>query len=194
MDQFAPWNSRHTVELDRIVIPSGHLAIRDVYDLDRPQVIISVTPGNYRVWSSEVSGRPAYLSIQLSAAEHVRVAPIGQTVSVDLGMILVHDAESVSPNDLESLDESWESVWNDPGNYARVNTARGAGITLCKSAFERTACPILASYDSAGGLVAVHVDFRMETAPLPDNRTPERIARTLGTAVGRARRWWRKGP
>ena len=72
MDQFAPWNSRHTVELDRIVIPSGRLAIRDVYDSDRPQVVVDVAPGNYRTWASEIAGRPAYLSIQLSAAEPLR--------------------------------------------------------------------------------------------------------------------------
>ena len=105
-------------------------------------------------------------------------------------MILIHDANTVSTDDLESLDESWERIWNDSGNYARVETAGGVGITACKSAFERIVCPILASYDSGGALIAIHLDFRMETAPLPDNRAPQRIARSLGAAAGRARRWW----
>lgn len=118
--RFAPWHCPpplfRNIELGRIEVSSGRLAIRDVYDRDHPQVVLNVAPGNYRVWSTELDlranprgplFRPAYLSIQLSDAPRKRIdfpedlygtpaPPYGIGVSTDLGMILLHDAEALS--------------------------------------------------------------------------------------------------
>ena len=84
--RFAPWYCPpplfRNIELGRIEVSSGRLAIRDVYDLNYPQVVLNVDPGNYRVWSTELNirtkpgaplFRPAYLSIQLSDAPRKRI-------------------------------------------------------------------------------------------------------------------------
>ncbi|SPX82225.1 Uncharacterised protein [Mycobacteroides abscessus] len=59
--RFAPWHCPpplfRNIELGRIEVSSGRLAIRDVYDRDHPQVVLNVAPGNYRVWSTELDLR-----------------------------------------------------------------------------------------------------------------------------------------
>ncbi|MEU9805005.1 DUF4241 domain-containing protein [Mycobacterium sp. NPDC050853] len=212
---FAPWaRSRQSrnVELDRLALPSGRLAVRDVHYLDGPWVELTVPPGEHRVWSTEldirsaVNGgdslfRPAYLSVQLSDATPSRVSvaddlchkasdPSGSaTVDVDLGMVLLNDADSVSVGDMEALDESWEQAWENSEDYAEIYTAGGAKVITCKTVVERTRCPIVASYDASNQPVAIHIDFGVLGAAQASLRTsPSRVQR-WGAVAGRTFPW-----
>ncbi|TDZ43142.1 hypothetical protein CCUG63695_03122 [Mycobacteroides franklinii] len=201
--RFAPWYCPpplfRNIELGRIEVSSGRLAIRDVYDLHYPQVVLNVDPGNYRVWSTELNirtkpgaplFRPAYLSIQLSDAPRKRIdfpedlygkpaPPYGISVSTDLGMILVHDAESVSAKEFEALDRSWERAWESDRDYSDVYTSAGATVITCKTVIDKSRHPIVASYDAKNLPVGIHVDFGVLDASQA----------TLHNSRGRVRRW-----
>ncbi len=207
---FAPWSISsalcRNVELGRIEVSSGRLAIRDLYDLDRPQVTLMITPGNYRVWSTELDihakprtplFRPAYLSIQLSDTPPTclgspddlyteLVPPYGISVWVDLGMILIHDAESLlSADDMEALDMNWGGAWESDRDYSEVFTSVGSKIITCKTVIEKNRCPVVASYDDSGQPVAIHVDFGVLAAAQATLRTSESRAQRWGAVAGR---------
>ncbi|WP_217343858.1 DUF4241 domain-containing protein [Mycobacteroides abscessus] len=196
--------------MDRIDVASGRLAIRDLYDLDRPQATLHITPGNYRVWSTEIDVRtnpkaplfrPAYLSIQLSDTAPKRVAspddlyaepvpPYGISVWVDLGMILVHDAESLlSADDMEALEMDWEAAWESDRDYSEIFTTAKAKIITCKTVVEKIRCPIVASYDASGRPVAIHVDFTVLAAVQASLRASESRVQRLGALTGRMFPW-----
>jgi len=171
-----PRHSRE-VELGRLPVPSGQLAIRDVYDLERPQGVLDVPAGDHRVWVTQVDEghhrtpvRPVYLSVQLSDASPVRVGspdslhhsaipPYGVGVYTDLGIILLHDADAIAVADMETLDADFEQAWESPHEYSRVRSHAGADVITCKTMADRTRFPILASFDSQERPVAIHVDF-----------------------------------
>lgn len=207
--RFAPWYSPpplfRNIELGRVEISSGRLAIRDVYDRDHPQVVLNVAPGNYRVWATELDVRtsprgplfrPAYLSIQLSDAPRKRIdfpedlygmpaPPYGISVSTDLGMILVHDAESLSAQEFEALDRSWERAWESDRDYSDVHTPAGATVITCKTVIDKTRHPIVASYDAKDQPVGIHVDFGVLGASHVALRNSRGRVRRLGAAAGR---------
>lgn len=171
-----PRHSRD-IDLGRLPAPSGQLAIRDVYDLDRPQVVLDVPAGDHRVWVTEVEEgqrrtpmRPAYLSVRLSDASPVRVGspdrlhrsaipPYGVSVYTDLGFILLHDAGAITAADMESLDADFEQAWESPREYSQVRSRGGTDVITCKTVADTTRFPILASFDSQDRPVAIHVDF-----------------------------------
>ncbi|MGH3724205.1 MAG: DUF4241 domain-containing protein [Mycobacterium sp.] len=212
---FAPWTKGRlfrNVELDRLSVPSGRLAMRDVHYLDGPSVELTVPPGDHRVWSTEFDirsilkrgdplFRPAYLSAQVSDATPVRVGvadslcykpsdPSGAaTVDVDLGMILLNDAGAASVADLESLDASWEAAWESAENYSEAHTADGTRIVTCKTVFERTSFTILATYDADDRPVAIHVDFGVLGAAQAAIRDSPRRVHRWASVAGRMFPW-----
>lgn len=181
--QFGVWTPpRHSrdVELSRLPVPSGRLAVRDVYDLEGPQVVLEVPAGDHRVWVTEVDvhavggrsalWRPAYLSVRVSDGPPARVGPpdvlhrraippYGVSVDIDLGIILLHDAAAITAADMESLDADFEQAWESPRGYSQVRSRAGAGVITCKTVADRTRFPILASFDAQDRPVAVHIDF-----------------------------------
>ncbi|WP_079613273.1 DUF4241 domain-containing protein [Mycobacteroides abscessus] len=207
--RFAPWHCPpplfRNIELGRIEVSSGRLAIRDVYDRDHPQVVLNVAPGNYRVWSTELDlranprgplFRPAYLSIQLSDAPRKRIdfpedlygtpaPPYGIGVSTDLGMILLHDAEALSPHEFEALDRSWERAWESDRDYSDVYTASGATVITCKTVIDKARHPIVASYDAKNQPVGIHVDFGVLGASQAALQNSRGRLRRWGAAAGR---------
>lgn len=210
---FAPWTPTrhcHDVELGRLPVPSGLLAIRDVYDLDHPQVVLALPPGGHRVWATEFDVRsvhetgnpllrPAYLSVRVSNTVPVRVGSAdalccnnipspGASVRSDLGIIAVHDAEAVAAADMEGLDARWEAAWESTSDYADVHTDRGARVITCKTVRERTRLPLLASFDAEGLPVAIHIDFGVVDTVGTDQLASDRwvaAARKVGAAAGR---------
>lgn len=183
---FAVWTptpGSRDVELGRLPMASGRLAIRDVYDLERPQVVLTVPPGAHRVWSTECyvrpAGtadhpvlRPAYLSVQLSDSAPTYVnAPKamsrsdspepGVSLYTDLGIVLVHDADAITSADMESLDQQWERAWEHPSAYSEVRSTSGAMVISCKTEVDNARTPILASFDEDNRPVAIHIDLAL---------------------------------
>lgn len=181
--RFAVWTptrGSRDVALGRLPVTTGRLAIRDVYDRERPQVVLAVPSGRHRIWSTECYVRPAgtdaepalrpvYLSVRFSDATpayvgspealyHSDIPPDGVSVSTDLGMILVHDADAVTGADIESLDQDWERAWESPGDYSEVRSGGGAAVITCKTLVDNTRIPILASFDAEDRPVAIHID------------------------------------
>lgn len=214
---FTPWiRTRHSrnVELDQLHVISGRLAIRDVYDRDSPAVVLAVPPGDHRVWSTEFNirstlktgdplYRPAYLSVQVSdtppatvgspGSLYDRNSPSNRTdVYTDLGIVLIHDADSIALQDMESLDESWEQAWESPNDYSEVRSAAGARIVTCKTVFERTRFPILATYDAADQPVAIHIDFGVIDTTGTAKQASDPLltwSRKMGAITGRTFPW-----
>lgn len=162
------------------------------------------------MWSTEIDirtnpkaplFRPAYLSIQLSDTPPRRVGspddlyaepvpPYGISVWVDLGMILVHDAESLlSADDMEALEMDWEAAWESDRDYSEIFTTAKAKIITCKTVIEKTRCPIVASYDASGQPVAVHIDFAVLAAVQASLRISESRVQRLGALTGRMFPW-----
>ncbi|MBB4853397.1 hypothetical protein HNP40_000763 [Mycobacteroides chelonae] len=212
---FAPWTpllACRSFELDHLSVPSGRLAIRDVYDLDSPQVVLTVPIGDHRVWATEfdirsnLKGgdplfRPAHLSVQVSDAAptrvglpdtlyHKEIPSYGVSVDTDLGIILIHDADSLSAADMESLDESWEQAWESTDDYSEVHSGGGARVITCKTVFEKKRFPILASFDADDYPVAVHIDFGViDTDGTATWTAQVARARSWGTKAGRMFPW-----
>ncbi len=181
--EFGVWTPpRHSREIDlgRLPMSSGQLAVRDVYDLERPQVVLDVPVGDHRVWVTEVDVhlagsrnillRPAYLSVRLSDRPPARIAspdslhrnaipPYGVSVYTDLGIILLHDADAITTADMESLDADFERAWESPREYSEVHSRAGALVITCKTVADTARFPILASFDAQDQPVAVHIDF-----------------------------------
>jgi hypothetical protein len=177
------------------------LAIRDVYDLERPQVVLAVPPGPLRVWSTELNvqstgnGRtrvfqPAYLSVQISDAaptrvglpntlHHTDVQPHGVSVYTDLGIVLLHDDDAITPADMEALDQSWEQAWDSPSDYSEVLSSSGATVISCTTTSEKTRLPILASFDAGNRPVAIHIDFGLGDVGEPSTRAPRTLPRLI---------------
>lgn len=177
--QFVVWTPTRrsrAVALGRLAVPSGQLAIRDVYDLERAQVVLEVPAGEHCVWATEVraGGRwhprfqPAYLSVRLSDAAPARVGspaalccsaipPCGAGVYTDLGLIVLHDAGAVTPADMESLGPDFEQAWESPREYSEVHGRGGAAVFTCKTGVGTTRFPIVASFDAEDRPVAVHI-------------------------------------
>jgi len=178
------------------------LAIRDVYDLERPQVVLAVPPRPLRVWSTELNVqstgngrtrvlRPAYLSVQISDAaparvglpntlHHTDIPPHGVSVYTDLGIVLLHDDVAITPADMESLDQSWEQAWESPSDYSEVLSGSGATVISCKTTSERTQVAILASVDAGDRPVAIHIDFGLgDVVGEPGRRAPRTLPRWL---------------
>lgn len=181
--QFGVWTPPRRsrgVELGRLPVRSGQLAVRDVYDLDRPQAVLEVPAGDHRVWVTEVDVhgpgdrtvllQPAYLSVQLSDGAPTRVGspdtlhrnailPYGVSVYTDLGILLLHDADAITAADMESLDADFEQAWESSREYSEVRSRAGAVAITCKTVADRSRFPILASFDAEDRPVAVHIDF-----------------------------------
>lgn len=178
--QFVVWTPprrSRSVALGRLAVPSGQLAIRDVYDLERAQVVLEVPAGEHCVWATEVraGGRwhprfqPAYLSVRLSetaparvgspdALHHTAIPPYGVSVYTDLGMVLLHDGDAITPADMESLDTDFEQAWESPRGYYEVHSlAGGAAVFTCKTGVGTTRFPIVTSFDAEDRPVAVHI-------------------------------------
>lgn len=180
---WTPSRGSRDVELGRLPVASGRLAIRDVYDRERPQVVLVVPPGDHRVWSTECfvrpvgtdaehALRPAYLSVQLSDAVpayvsspdplyHSDIPPYGVSVYTDLGIVLLHDAEAITAADMEALDLDWEQAWDSTDNYSQVCGGSGATVISCKTVADNTRVPILASFDAQDRPVAIHIDVAL---------------------------------
>lgn len=183
---FAVWTptpGSRDVELGRLPVASGRLAIRDVYDREHPPVVLTVPPGAHRVWSTECyvrpAGtadhpvlRPAYLSVQVcdSAAAYVDTPKAmyhsdspdsGVSVYTDLGIVLVHDADAITSADMESLDQQWEQAWEHPDDYSEVRSASGAVVITCKTVVDNARIPILASFGEDNRPVAIHIDLAL---------------------------------
>lgn len=104
------------------------------------------------------------------------------------GMLLVNDAE-VTVADMEALDEHWECTWLSDGDYGEAYTGGGAKIVTCKTGFEKTDCPILASYDADDQPVAIHIDFCVHAAAQAADRNSSSRATRWGAAAGRMLPW-----
>lgn len=177
---WTPTPGSRDVELGRLPVTSGCLAIRDVYDRERPQVVLAVPPGEHRVWTTECRIRPAgttdkpmlrptYLSVQISdvapayvgtpeALHHSDIPPYGVSVHTDLGIVVIHDADAITEADMVSLDQDWERAWESPSNCSEVRSGSGATVITCKTLVDNTRIPILASFDVEDRPVAIHID------------------------------------
>ena len=180
---WTPTPGSRDVDLGRLPVTSGRVAIRDVYDRERPQVVLAVPSGDHRVWTTEChirpAGatekpvlRPAYLSVQVSdvapayvgtseALYHSDIPPYGVSVYTDLGIVLVHDADAMTASDMETLDQDWERAWESPSDFSDVRTSTGATVITCKTLVDNTRIPILASFDVANRPVAIHIDLAL---------------------------------
>lgn len=180
---WAPTPGSRDVDLGRLPVRSGRLGIRDVYDRERPQVVLAVPSGDHRVWTTEChirpAGttekpvlRPAYLSVQISdvapsyvgtpeALYHSDIPPYGVSVYTDLGIVLVHDADAITEADMEALDQDWELAWESPSNYSEVRSGSGATVISCKTVVDNTRIPIMASFDVVDRAVAIHIDLAL---------------------------------
>lgn len=180
---WTPTPGSRDVELGRLPVTSGRLAIRDVYDRERPQVVLAVRAGDHRVWATECyvrpAGtadkpvlRPAYLSVQLSDVAPAYVGtpealypsdipPYGASVYTDLGIVLVHDGDAITEADMEALDQDWERAWESPSNFSEVRSGSGATVITCKTLVDNTSIPILASFDAEDRPVAIHIDLAL---------------------------------
>lgn len=191
-------------ELDRIMVRSGRLLIRDPFESHEDGCVMLVPPGNYRAWVTVVdvnSDRqdhpaayvPAYLSIQLSMAPPVRldyaddlveppVPSIGAWTGTDHGLIAMHDAGALSDNDIPALADGWDHAVNgdEPypagcGNLPLPGTDR-CNIVLSRSGEADGAFPVLATFDASGQPTAIHIDFGVVdlAVPSPDHECPHR--------------------
>lgn len=191
--KFLAWNeSKHShtrrVDLDRIVVPSGRLAFRDPFEQRGVSAVLSIPPGNYQVWVTEVdegvdfpehAGHylSAYLTVRLNAAEPdwvsiadelaaEEVPTFGLWTGTDHGLIAAFDAEAVTVDDIPDLASQWSDALNSEDNphrfyYASVPLPGDtlANIILSRSGNGDGAFAVMASYDIDGKPVAIHVDF-----------------------------------
>lgn len=186
------------------MVRSGRLLIRDPFESHEGCCVVLVTPGNYRAWVTAVdvnSDRqdhpaayvPAYLSMQLSLAQAVRidyaddlmeppVPSIGAWTGTDHGLIAIHDADALSDNDIPALADEWDRAVNSDepypagcGNLPLPGTDR-CNIVLSRSGEGDGAFPVLATFDAAGRPNAIHIDFGVVdlTAPPHDHERPHR--------------------
>ena len=177
--QFVVWSRtrrQRDIDLGRLSVPSGQLALRDVYDTERPQIVFAVPPGIHRVWATEVqvSGRwkrqfsATHLSVGLSDAAPARIdspdalclstiRPYGLSFYTDLGIVVVHDTDAITPADMVSLDADFERAWDSPSSYSTIRDHGGATAFTCKTDPGPATFPILASFDSADRPVALHL-------------------------------------
>jgi len=215
---WTPTLGSRDVELGRLSVTCGRLAIRDVYDLERPQVVLAVPSGDHRIWSTEcyvrpvgeaakLVLRPAYLSVELSHTApayvsspetlyHSDIPPYGVSVSTDLGIILVHDADALTEADMASLDRNWERAWESPSYYSEVRSDSGVSVITCKTLFDNTRVPILASFDADDRPVAIHVDVALFDLARADVRAlaPPADAAAMSSAKNRRTlaQWFRR--
>jgi hypothetical protein len=192
-------------ELDRIVVPSGRLLIRDPFGPREAGCAMLVEPASYRVWATAVDAAanepdspqwyvPAYLSIQLSMAPTVRldyaddlmeppVPSIGAWTGTDHGIIAIHDGNVLPDSDIPALVEEWDRTLNsnEPypfgcGNVPLPETG-GCNIVFSRSGWGDGGFPILATFDAFGSPNAIHVDFRVV-----DTKPPRPGGRSKGIA------------
>lgn len=180
---WTPTPGSRDVELGLLRVASGLLAIRDVYDRERPQVVLAVPSGDHRVWTTECHirpagttekpiRRPAYLSVQISdvapayvdtpeTLHHSDIPACGVSVYTDLGVVLVHDADAITEADMEALDQDWELAWESPSHFSEVRSGSGATVITCKTLVDNTRIPVLATFDVADRTVAIHIDLAL---------------------------------